>query len=101
MISQEGRVKVADLGLLKNLGGLSRTNSFVGTASFMSPERLEGSSYDTSADIWSLGISLITIATGLLPPGYKDGFWSILQVRYVFLYKLILGITVMAIIILS
>ena len=43
------------------------TDSFVGTVTYMSPERLDGQQYSFSADIWGLGISLIQLATGEHP----------------------------------
>lgn len=79
LISQDGRVKVADLGLLKHLGSNTSTKSFVGTTSFMSPERLQGEQYDSSADIWSFGMAILALAIGSLPNGYKDGYWTLLQ----------------------
>jgi serine/threonine protein kinase len=33
----------------------------------MSPERLEATNYDTTCDIWSLGITAIQCATGEHP----------------------------------
>lgn len=42
-------------------------NSFVGTRSYMSPERLQGSHYSIQSDIWSLGLSLVEMAIGKYP----------------------------------
>lgn len=42
-------------------------NSFVGTRSYMSPERLEGNHYSIQSDIWSLGLSLMEMALGRYP----------------------------------
>ena len=40
----------------------------VGTVLYMSPERLSGSDYSYPADIWSLGLTLIQLATVPLTP---------------------------------
>ncbi|XP_023289132.1 dual specificity mitogen-activated protein kinase kinase 1-like [Orussus abietinus] len=42
-------------------------NSFVGTRSYMSPERLQGTHYSVQSDIWSLGLSLVEMAIGMYP----------------------------------
>ncbi|XP_054756399.1 dual specificity mitogen-activated protein kinase kinase 1-like [Lytechinus pictus] len=42
-------------------------NSFVGTRSYMSPERLQGTHYTVQSDIWSLGLSLVEMAIGRYP----------------------------------
>ena len=38
---------------------LTKTQSFVGTSTYMSPERIGGDLYSTAADIWSLGCTFI------------------------------------------
>ena len=45
----------------------SRLASWVGTAAYMSPERISGSDYSYESDIWSLGLSLWELATGRFP----------------------------------
>ncbi|CAB4063526.1 MAP2K1 [Lepeophtheirus salmonis] len=45
----------------------SMANSFVGTRSYMSPERLQGSPYSVASDVWSLGLSLLEISLGMYP----------------------------------
>ncbi|CAN0396971.1 unnamed protein product, partial [Hapterophycus canaliculatus] len=47
--------------------GRGRAHSFVGTAVYMSPERLQGEPYGPSADVWSLGLSLLTLVIGKYP----------------------------------
>ena len=45
----------------------SIANTFVGTAAYMSPERMEGSSYTVKSDVWSLGTTLMELAIGQYP----------------------------------
>jgi len=50
-----------------------RASTFIGTVSYMSPERIKAGTYAYSSDIWSLGLSLMTIATGEFPYGKSLG----------------------------
>jgi serine/threonine protein kinase len=84
LISHRGEVKVADLGIMKQLptkipGKLQKTNTFVGTATYMSPERIDGKDYSFPADIWAFGLSLCTMALGKLPIDTRGGYWTILH----------------------
>jgi serine/threonine-protein kinase len=65
-------VKVLDFGISKvndpTLGALTRTASVMGTPYYMSPEQLLSSKHvDHRSDIWSLGIILYELLTGLPP----------------------------------
>eukprot|EP00045_Choanoeca_perplexa_P004220 m.36186 g.36186 ORF g.36186 m.36186 type:complete len:415 (+) comp12458_c0_seq1:215-1459(+) len=62
-----GDIKLADFGVSRKLLATYRANTFVGTLRYMAPERVEGKSYDIKADVWSLGLSLIEMATGAFP----------------------------------
>eukprot|EP00742_Colponemidia_sp_Colp-10_P021953 GILJ01025854.1.p1 GENE.GILJ01025854.1~~GILJ01025854.1.p1 ORF type:complete len:1066 (-),score=143.43 GILJ01025854.1:638-3445(-) len=84
---KSGFVKIADFGICTSVGGgevgttpkagsalassSSPTNhdrnSFVGTVSYMSPERLLGRTYSTGCDVWSAGITLLELAIGSHP----------------------------------
>ncbi|WVR08610.1 hypothetical protein IAU60_005665 [Kwoniella sp. DSM 27419] len=48
-------------------GGPTKRNSFVGTPAWMAPEVVLGQTYDTKADIWSLGMTIIELVTGSVP----------------------------------
>lgn len=58
---------------------LHRAHTFVGTVAYMSPERINGDGYSYPADVWSLGMTLLTTALGKLPVDTKDGFWGVLH----------------------
>ena len=47
--------------------------TWVGTVLYMSPERIESRGYSYSADVWSLGLTLMECATGAYPYGTGEG----------------------------
>ena len=66
LVNSRGEIKICDFGVSGQLID-SMANSFVGTRSYMSPERLQGNHYTVQSDIWSLGLSLVELATGRYP----------------------------------
>jgi mitogen-activated protein kinase kinase 1 len=74
LISSTGDIKLCDFGVSGQLID-SMANTFIGTRSYMSPERLEGNRYTVQSDIWSLGLSLVELAIGRYPipvPNIKE-----------------------------
>lgn len=74
LVNSTGEIKLCDFGVSGQLID-SMANSFVGTRSYMSPERLQGSHYSVQSDIWSLGLSLVEMSFGrypVPPPEMKD-----------------------------
>ncbi|XP_078572721.1 uncharacterized protein LOC144859714 [Branchiostoma floridae x Branchiostoma japonicum] len=64
LVTEEGVVKIADLGLAKNLEEVTGTQA--GTVLYAAPEVFKGKdSYDISADIYSLGFCLLEMWYGL------------------------------------
>jgi len=66
LVNSQGEIKICDFGVSGQLID-SMANSFVGTRSYMSPERLQGSNYSVASDLWSLGLSLLEISFGMYP----------------------------------
>lgn len=60
MISDDGRVKVADFGIARavNAETVTQTATVFGTAAYISPEQAQGASVDRRSDIYSLGVVL-------------------------------------------
>ena len=69
MVTNDGKVKIMDFGLAKVGAGiqLTKEQSTLGTAPYMSPEQLRGESVDQRSDIWSFGVVLYEMLTGNLP----------------------------------
>ena len=70
MITPDGTVRILDFGLAKARDLLTMTESGVGmgTLAYMSPEQLAGERVDARTDLWSLGIVLVEMLTGRVPP---------------------------------
>ena len=62
-------IKISDFGLAKLAeGGMNTTQGLtVGTPAYMSPEQCQAIQLDGRSDIYSLGVVLYEVATGLLP----------------------------------
>lgn len=71
LLTRDGRVKLADLGLAKELDedlSLTRTGTGFGTPYYMAPEQARNAKYvDHRSDIYSLGTTLYHCLTGRLP----------------------------------
>jgi serine/threonine protein kinase len=93
LLNHVGCVKLADFGIARVPGHiddvgngdnctstpLGLASTFVGSMSYMSPERLEGGSYSFNADIWSLGMSILSCVLGGHPLGKNAGYWDLLD----------------------
>src|SRR5262249_19358674 len=67
LLTEDGGVKLADLGLLKRLGnekGMTRTGVLLGTAQYMPPEYVKNGVYDERSDVYAAGLALYELLTG-------------------------------------
>jgi eukaryotic-like serine/threonine-protein kinase len=68
MIMPGPKVKVMDFGIARlESSNLTQVGTVVGTPTHMSPEQLMGITADGRADIWSSGVILYELLTGLSP----------------------------------
>ena len=86
MLTHDGRVKVLDFGLAKELRGANPDGStlpldahtaagvVMGTPAYMSPEQIEGRVVDHRTDIFSLGVILYEMASGTRP--FQGRSWA-------------------------
>ncbi len=68
MLTPDKSVKLLDFGLAKVLDENPHASQFiVGTPAYMSPEQLAGKMLDERTDIYSLGILMYRLFTGVVP----------------------------------
>lgn len=91
LLNTDGSVKIGDFGVSGRLAdSVAKCDSWVGTVTYMSPERISGEAYAFDSDVWSLGLSLLECATGRFPypPEANEengerpktlGFWDVLD----------------------
>jgi len=80
LVNVDGVVKIADFGISRDLDECE-ANTYLGTSFYMSPERIMAQEYSFKADVWSLGLCILTCALGKYPfeMGEKS-FWNIRQI---------------------
>jgi serine/threonine-protein kinase len=68
LIDEEGRVKVTDFGIARaGASDMTETGSVMGTAQYLSPEQAQGRPVDARSDLYSIGIVLYEMVTGVVP----------------------------------
>lgn len=75
LVTTEGEVKLADLGIAQRTGDgeatkqLTQTGAVVGTVDYLSPEQVEGGDVTAASDVYTAGLLLHTVITGAAPFG--------------------------------
>lgn len=68
LIGDDGRVKVADFGLVRAVDTVTNTTGTVlGTVSYLAPEQIEHGTSDTRVDVYACGVVLYEMLTGAKP----------------------------------
>jgi len=78
LVNSRGSFKLGDFGMSKELSNtLSAGQTWVGTSSYMSPERVSGLDYSYNADVWGLGILVYEACSG--QPAYAGSTFELLD----------------------
>lgn len=74
LIDPEGRAKLTDFGIVKDLDpdDAFKSGTLVGTWAYASPEQITGAPLDHRSDLYSLGILLFAMLTGYRPFDAKN-----------------------------
>lgn len=65
LMTHKGEFKLCDFGVLRELtNSLAVADTFVGTSTYMSPERIQGMNYGIKSDVWLMGLMLLELASG-------------------------------------
>ncbi|KAM9931104.1 hypothetical protein OXX59_000080 [Metschnikowia pulcherrima] len=65
LMSHRGEFKLCDFGVSRELtNSVAMADTFVGTSTYMSPERIQGLTYGVKSDVWSMGLMLVELASG-------------------------------------
>ena len=69
LLTRQGHCKLADFGVCSKPRDSrdSMCATWVGTVTYMSPERLKGNSYSFNADVWALGVIVVEATLGRYP----------------------------------
>ena len=72
LLADDGRIKVTDFGLARELTADTDTGSLVGTVAYLAPEVIRRGKTEASSDIYSFGIMLYEMLTGKQPYQGED-----------------------------
>ncbi|HPS79638.1 MAG TPA: protein kinase [Thermoanaerobaculaceae bacterium] len=68
ILTGQGLVKITDFGVARlESSNLTATGQFIGTPNYMSPEQVTGGAVDGRSDLFSLGVVLFELLTGVRP----------------------------------
>lgn len=66
-VTEDGKVKLVDFGVARFASQVSGSDRVLGTPAYLSPEQIEGKKQDGRSDLFSLGIVLYEMLTGVRP----------------------------------
>lgn len=66
-VTDNGAVKLVDFGVARFSSQVSRSDRVLGTPAYLSPEQIQGQAQDARSDLFSLGIVLYEMITGVRP----------------------------------
>jgi tRNA A-37 threonylcarbamoyl transferase component Bud32 len=80
MITPSGAVKIMDFGIarMESMASLTQSGMFMGTPRYISPEMAKGAKADIRADLYSLGLLMYEMLTGM-PPFDAENPWAVLR----------------------
>lgn len=75
-------LKIGDFGISTELEGTNAfAKTFLGTMTYMSPERIGSDVYSYPSDVWSMGLSILSVSLGRYPfEGQGGSYWDLLRV---------------------
>ena len=67
LLSNEGRIKLSDFGLARNVDTRTEASELLGTVGYMAPELVTGGAATKASDVYACGIMLYEMLTGTRP----------------------------------